>query len=101
MIKILLLMTCIALNGCAAYYVEYRVDQLDEEGNVTSTQTAKARAIVANSSDAVSFKLVTEGDKKDIEFGKTNTGGAAQVEALRVVASQVACLANPLTCSSQ
>ena len=96
--SILIIAMLVLLSGCAVYTVEYMVEILDAEGNVTVRTSAHGRAFVANTSDEVSFQLKFEGDNKEIIFGKINTGGAAQVEALNIVADRLACVANPAAC---
>ena len=83
------------LSSCAMYTVDYSVETLDADGNVTTRTSAKGRAFVANTSDEVSFQLTSNGDAKEIQFGKIGTSGADQIEALRVVVDRLACAENP------
>lgn len=97
-LRFLLLAVTLPVTGCAFYSVEYTVETLDAAGNVVTRHIATGTAIVANSSDEVSFRMNSEAETKQIEFGKTNTGAEGQVQALDVISQNLLCAANPATC---
>lgn len=93
---LLLLLTTALLQGCAVYTFNQTAEQLDDQGNVVARQHTKALAIVANNSDEVIFDMEVTADSKAVTFGKTNTNGGDQVEALGIVGDTAAKILNPI-----